>query len=119
DKAMVIQRYLRTTGGFTYSLILAPPAKGQSGSSAGYDPLTNFLVTKQGYCVQFATAMVMMSRAAGIPARMAIGFLPGTLDHGTWTVTASDAHTWPEPYLDGMGWTRFEPTPSRGVLPAY
>ena len=119
DKAMAIQQYLRATGGFTYSLTLAPPAKDRSGNDAGFDPLTNFLVTKQGYCVQFATAMVMMSRAAGIPARMAIGFLPGTRAKGVWTVTAADAHAWPELYLDGIGWTRFEPTPSRGTPPAY
>jgi len=119
DKAMAIQQYLRATGGFTYSLILAPPVTDQSGEDAGLDPLTNFLVTKQGYCVQFATAMVMMSRAAGIPARMAIGFLPGTADKGLWSVTASDAHTWPELYLDGIGWTRFEPTPSRATPPVY
>ncbi len=119
DKAMAIQQYLRATGGFTYSLTLAPPAKDNSGNDAGFDPLTNFLVTKQGYCVQFATAMVMMARAAGIPARMAIGFLPGSQSRGLWTVTASDAHTWPELYLDGIGWTRFEPTPSRGAPPVY
>jgi len=119
DKAMAIQQYLRANGGFKYSLTLAPPAKDQSGNVAGFDPLTNFLVTKRGYCVQFATAMVMMSRATGIPARMAIGFLPGTRDKGVWTVTASDAHAWPELYLDGIGWTRFEPTPSRAAPPAY
>ena len=119
DKAMAIQQYLRATGGFTYSLTLAPRSKDRSGNDAGFDPLTNFLVTKQGYCVQFATAMVMMSRAAGIPARMAIGFLPGTRAKGVWTVTAADAHAWPELYLDGIGWTRFEPTPSRATPPAY
>ena len=119
DQAMAIQQYLRATGGFTYSLTLAPPPKGQTFGDAGFDPLTNFLITKQGYCVQFATAMVMMSRAAGIPARMAIGFLPGTRNKGVWTVTASDAHAWPELYLDGVGWTRFEPTPSRAAPPAY
>lgn len=119
DKAMAIQQYLRATGGFTYSLILAPTIRNQSGDEAGLDPVSNFLVTKQGYCVQFATAMVMMSRAADIPARMAIGFLPGTGKAGVWTVTASDAHTWPELYLDGIGWTRFEPTPSRATPPVY
>jgi transglutaminase-like putative cysteine protease len=119
DKAMAIQQYLRVDGGFTYSLTLAAPAKDQSGNNAGFDSLTNFLVTKRGYCVQFATAMVMMSRAAGIPARMAIGFLPGTKAKGVWTVKASDAHAWPELYLEGIGWTRFEPTPSRGAPPAY
>ncbi len=119
DKAMAIQQYLRADGGFTYSLTLAPPAKNRSGNNAGFDPLTNFLVTKRGYCVQFATAMVMMSRAAGIPARMAIGFLPGTETKGVWTVKAADAHAWPELYLGGIGWTRFEPTPARGAPPAY
>jgi transglutaminase-like putative cysteine protease len=119
DKAMAIQQYLREDGGFTYSLILAPPAKDKSGNDAGFDPLTNFLVTKKGYCVQFATAMVMMSRAAGIPAHMALGFLPGTRSKGVWTVIAADAHAWPELYLDGLGWTRFEPTPSRAAPPAY
>jgi transglutaminase-like putative cysteine protease len=119
DKAMAIQQYLRADGGFGYSLILAPPARDRTGKVAGFDSLTNFLVTKKGYCVQFATAMVMMSRASGIPARMVLGFLPGTAAKGVWTVLAADAHAWPELYLEGIGWTRFEPTPSRGVLPAY
>ncbi len=119
DKAMAIQQYLREGGGFTYTLTLAPPARDQSGKDAGLDPLTNFLVTKRGYCVQFATAMVMMARAAGIPARMDLGFLPGTRSKGIWTVTASDAHAWPELYFDGLGWTRFEPTASRAAAPAY
>ncbi|MEP7034097.1 MAG: DUF3488 and transglutaminase-like domain-containing protein [Dermatophilaceae bacterium] len=119
DKAMAIQQYLRVAGGFTYSLTLAPPARDRSGKVAGYDPLTNFLVTKQGYCVQFATAMVMMSRAAGIPAHIAVGFTPGTFAKGVWTVTAADAHAWPELYLAGLGWTRFEPTPSRAAPPGY
>ena len=119
DKAMAIQQYLRADGGFTYSLTLAPPVKDRFGRDAGLDALSNFLVTKQGYCVQFATAMVMMSRAAGIPARMAIGFLPGAESKGVWTVIASDAHAWPELYLNGIGWTRFEPTPSRAAPPVY
>jgi transglutaminase-like putative cysteine protease len=119
DRAMAIQQYLRTDGGFSYSLTLAPPARNSSGKRAGSDPLTNFLATKKGYCVQFATAMVMMSRAAGIPARIAIGFLPGTQAKGVWTVLAADAHAWPELYLSGIGWTRFEPTPSRGAPPSY
>jgi transglutaminase-like putative cysteine protease len=119
DKAMAIQQYLRTDGGFTYSLTLAPPVKNRAGKDAGYDALTNFLITKQGYCVQFATAMVMMSRAAGIPARIDIGFLPGTEAKGVWTVVAADAHAWPELYLEGIGWTRFEPTPSRAAPPQY
>jgi len=119
DMAMAIQQYLREDGGFTYSLTLAPPARDKAGKVVGYDPLTNFLVTKQGYCVQFATAMVMMARTAGIPARIGIGFLPGTKTKGVWSVVAGDAHAWPELYLNGIGWTRFEPTPARALPPTY
>ena len=50
---------------------------------------------------------------------MTIGFLPGTETKGVRTVVAADAHAWPELYLGGIGWTRFEPTPSRGAPPAY
>src|SRR5690606_22468525 len=85
-------------------------------------PIGGFLDTRQGYCVQFATAMVMMARTEGIPARMAVGFLPGDPQpDGTRAVVASDAHTWPELWIDGMGWTRFEPTPGvrSEAPPAY
>jgi hypothetical protein len=120
EHAMAIQDYLRTGGGFTYSLTLTTE-KDRAGRPTGLDPLSNFLVTKQGYCVQFATAMIMMARNDGIPARMAIGFLPGSPTNGLWTVTAADAHAWPELYLDGLGWTRFEPTPAvrSGAPPVY
>jgi transglutaminase-like putative cysteine protease len=120
EHALAIQDYLRTSGGFTYSLTLTP-ARDSAGRPTDLDPLSNFLVTKQGYCVQFATAMIMMARSAGIPARIAIGFLPGSAVKGLWTVTAADAHAWPELYLDGIGWTRFEPTPAvrSGAPPIY
>jgi len=63
----------------------------------------------------------MLSRAAGIPARMAVGFLPGTADGpgGGRIVRVSDAHAWPELYFEGLGWVPFEPTPSRGSVPDY
>jgi len=117
--AMEIQRYLRGPE-FSYSLTLADPVLGPDGEPL--DPLSHFLETKQGYCTQFATAMVMLARAEGIPARLAVGFLPGTqgLD-GTRTVVAGDAHAWPELFINGLGWTRFEPTPSTrsGAAPFY
>ncbi|HET8601892.1 MAG TPA: DUF3488 and transglutaminase-like domain-containing protein [Segeticoccus sp.] len=120
-KAIAIQDYLRDPGRFTYSLTLAPPVRGKDGQLL--DPITHFLRTKRGYCVQFATAMIMMARAEGIPARMAVGFLPGTFNtnRNEWIVTAADAHAWPELYLEGLGWTRFEPTPSvrSGLPPLY
>jgi hypothetical protein len=63
----------------------------------------------------------MMARAQGIPARMAIGFLPGQLSGEQYVVRASDAHAWPELYFQGYGWLRFEPTPGvrTGSPPPY
>jgi type II secretory pathway pseudopilin PulG len=71
--------------------------------------------------VQFASTMVMMARAKGIPARMALGFLPGAQEEGLYTVRSSDAHAWPELWFPGAGWLRFEPTPAvrTGAAPIY
>ncbi|GAA5161628.1 transglutaminase [Ornithinimicrobium tianjinense] len=114
--AILIQDHFRRAP-YRYSLDLAPSAEADSG-----DPIGGFLATRQGYCVQFATAMVMMARTEGIPARMAVGFLPGQIQvDGSRKVVAADAHTWPELWIDGMGWTRFEPTPGirANQPPAY
>lgn len=121
DKAMAIQQYFRANGHFEYSLQLAPQTLDSHGRQKHLDPLSNFLETKKGYCVQFATGMVMLARASGIPARLVMGFLPGQLSGKDWTVRASDAHAWPELYFEGIGWTRFEPTPAErsGAPPAY
>ncbi|MEO6116667.1 MAG: transglutaminase domain-containing protein, partial [Pseudolysinimonas sp.] len=82
-----------------------------------------FLQKKAGYCVHFASAMAVMARVLGIPSRVAVGFQPGqptTKDGGTiFNVSTHDLHAWPELYFQGIGWLRFEPTPSRGVLPSY
>lgn len=111
----LLQQHFRS-GIYTYDLNLLP-GEGQDSS-----PIAHFLATQQGYCVQFATSMVMMARSQGIPARMALGFLPGEREpNGTWTIVASRAHTWPELWIDGMGWVRFEPTPAvrASQPPAY
>jgi transglutaminase-like putative cysteine protease len=120
EAAMAIQEHFRATS-YTYSLDLPGPVKDEDGRLVQYDPITHFLRTRTGYCVQFATGMVMLARASGIPARMAIGFLPGTLDKGVYTVRAADAHAWPELYFEGVGWLRFEPTPAArsGQAPPY
>lgn len=121
ETARNIQNYLRSSGGFTYSLQLADTRRGGDGQPL--DPLSNFLATKQGYCTQFASAMVMMARADGIPARLAVGFLPGdpTGTANQYAVRQSDAHAWPELWFSGIGWTRFEPTPGIRATdaPAY
>jgi transglutaminase-like putative cysteine protease len=122
EAAQAIQKYLRTDGGFRYSLQVPDTVRNDFGQLERPDAITLFLRSKVGYCVQFATAMVMMAREAGIPARMAIGYLPGTASRGSYTVTGAEAHAWPELFFEGIGWLRFEPTPSgtqSTVAPPY
>lgn len=108
-KAAELQAYLRG-GTFEYSTEPAP--------GSGYEALTNFLFEDQrGYCEQFAAAMAVMARVLGIPSRVAIGFLPGDKVGDTWEVTTHDLHAWPELYFEGIGWTRWEPTPGNGTVP--
>jgi transglutaminase-like putative cysteine protease len=122
ETARAIQKYLRSDGGFRYSLQLPDTVKNAQGQDERPDAVSLFLRSKIGYCTQFATAMVMMARQSGIPARLAIGFLPGTAEQGTYTVKAADAHAWPELFFEGVGWLRFEPTPSgtqNTIAPSY
>ncbi|MCQ1951039.1 DUF3488 and transglutaminase-like domain-containing protein [Arthrobacter sp. zg-Y859] len=127
-KAMAIQSYLRGPQ-FSYSL-QAPVEGGYDGN--GISVLSEFLERKAGYCVHFAAAMAVMARQEGIPSRMALGYAPGEgtgeTPDGTgpdgeplreFVVDSTDAHAWPELYFEGAGWVRFEPTPSRGSVPAY
>ena len=69
------------------------------------------LETRQGYCIHFATAFVLLARAEGIPARYVQGYYVPTAGKPTATVYTSMAHAWPEIYVDGAGWIAFEPTP--------
>jgi hypothetical protein len=90
--------------GFIYSLSTAP------GTSD--DDLVNFLDLKAGYCEQYAGAMAVMVRAAGVPARVVLGYTPGTVQpDGSRLITTDDAHAWVEVYFDGLGWVPFDPTP--------
>ncbi|MCC9146122.1 MULTISPECIES: DUF3488 and transglutaminase-like domain-containing protein [unclassified Arthrobacter] len=127
-KAMAIQGYLRGPE-FSYSLE-APVDGGYDGNGMGV--LSEFLEHKAGYCIHFAAAMTVMARNEGIPSRMALGYAPGRSTGQTpvgtgpngealreFEVDSTDAHAWPELYFEGAGWVRFEPTPSRGSVPAY
>ena len=103
QKASALQKYLRSDR-FTYSLEAPKEASG--------DSLADFLRDRRGYCVQFSGAMTAMARSLGIPARIAVGFAPGTpTGEDTYSVTMEQAHAWPELYFNGVGWVRFEPTP--------
>ncbi len=78
-------------------------------------PLATFLFSShRGYCQQFAGAMALLLRMGGVPARVATGFTPGTLDTGThrWVVSDLDAHAWVEAWFPHYGWVRFDPTPA-------
>ena len=56
-----------------------------------------------------------MMRSLGYPARVSVGFSPGTnLGNGSYSVLGKNAHAWPEVWFDGLGWVPFEPTPGRG-----
>ena len=106
DKALTLQTYLRQ---FDYSLDLDPPPPDQ-------DVVDYFLFDVQtGYCDYYASAMVVMARAVGLPARLAMGYASGTcdLDRGHYYVVEADAHSWPEIYFPGYGWIEFEPTAAR------
>lgn len=78
------------------------------------DALVSFLTrTHTGFCQQFATAMAVLVRALGYPARVAVGYRTGDLNDGAFTVTTEDAHAWVEVRFPGYGWLPFEPTPRR------
>lgn len=112
ERAVRLQDWFAVDGGFTYDTQVA--------SGTGATAISRFLREKQGFCVHFSFSMAAMARTLGIPARVAVGFTPGTpQSDGTMSVGLRDAHAWPELYFEGVGWTRFEPTPSRGSAPDY
>ena len=76
--------------------------------------LVNFLTKgKNGFCVQYAYAMTVLTRELGIPARFVVGYTGGTrLKDGSYVVKNTDAHAWTEVFFPSLGWIRFEPTPA-------
>ena len=118
DKAVAIQAYFRAPeNNFGYTLQASQP-------EPGGDALEAFLRGRQGFCQQYATAMAVLLRVAGIPSRVAVGFTPGTPIAGQknrYRVTTDNAHAWPEAWFAGAGWVRFEPTPSQSgaTVPDY
>jgi transglutaminase-like putative cysteine protease len=117
--ALAIQNHLRSAP-FAYDE-QTPVQQGYDGDGLGV--IAKFLAVKSGYCVHYASTMAVMARLEGIPARVVVGYQPGTRSivngHTVYTVTSNDLHAWPELYFDGFGWLRFEPTPGRGALATY
>jgi transglutaminase-like putative cysteine protease len=110
DKVLAIQRQFHSVG-FRYSTDVD--------AADDTDALLTFLTqTKTGFCQQYAAAMAVLVRELGIPARVAVGYRPGTLqDDGTYLVQSTDAHAWVEVFFEGYGWLSFEPTPGHGSHP--
>lgn len=105
DKVKAVEEYLRQ---YPYSLDV--PA-----TPSDRDFVDYFLFDlKKGYCSYYATAMVIMLRTIGIPARYVVGFrMPSSpSSDGKYRITAADAHAWVEVYFDDYGWITFEPTPN-------
>lgn len=109
QRTMDIYRYLTDPAqGFTYSL---RTKAGDSGSD-----LVDFLTNKAGYCQQYAAAMGIMLRVAGVPSRVVLGYThPAPDASNTFTVSTNNAHAWVEAYFAGLGWVPFDPTPLAGI----
>ncbi|MDR0505094.1 MAG: DUF3488 and transglutaminase-like domain-containing protein, partial [Bifidobacteriaceae bacterium] len=117
-QAYALQDYFRNPQRFVYSTSLPDD---QGFNNGGSQAVAAFLRAGSGYCVQFASAMALMARLLGIPARVALGFAPADQAEQTndgrviYTYTTRDLHAWPELYIPNLGWLSFEPTPGRGV----
>jgi transglutaminase-like putative cysteine protease len=109
DRALAIQNYLRK---FPYTLdVPAPPS--------GRDVADYFLFDlKKGYCDYYATSMVVLARAAGLPARLVVGYANGfyNIERAQYVVTENYAHSWVEIYFADIGWVEFEPTASEPAI---
>jgi len=79
----------------------------------GQDAVTDLLFhSRRGFCEQIGSALVVMARSLGIPARLAVGYVPGEFDAGRnqWVSRGTDAHAWAEVWFPGIGWHGFDPT---------
>jgi len=109
DRAVAIEHYLRK---IPYSLNV-------STGPAGADIVEYFLFRlKRGYCDYYATSMVVLARAAGLPARYVVGYIGEYYDQAEdiFIITADQSHAWPEIFFPGYGWVPFEPTGGRTAM---
>ncbi|HZX94635.1 MAG TPA: DUF3488 and transglutaminase-like domain-containing protein [Myxococcales bacterium] len=102
DAALAVERWL--TMALTYTRELP-------GEVA--DPISDFLFRRRaGHCELFSSAMVLMLRSLGIPARNVTGYYGGQrTDAGYYAVRAGDAHSWVEVWFPDAGYVSFDPTP--------
>jgi hypothetical protein len=106
-KAVALQNYLRRN--YAYTLDVPTPPGDQ-------DAVDYFLFDAPGgFCSYYASAMAVMLRAEGVPARVVTGYAMGAYDYerGAYKVTGSESHAWVEVFFPGYGWVEFEPTAAR------
>jgi hypothetical protein len=107
DASRAIEEHLQRDFGYTLDL-----------KAKGADPLADFLFNvREGHCEYFSTAMAVMLRTQGIPARVVNGFQRGEYNNaaGVYTVTQREAHSWVEVYFpETSSWVTFDPTPIAG-----
>jgi transglutaminase-like putative cysteine protease len=104
DKAKAIESYLRTN--YPYDLEIDAPPEDR-------DVVDYFLFDlRRGYCDYYATAMVVLARSSGLPARFVSGYAPGEYDapNAQYVIREKHAHSWAEIYFPEIGWVEFEPT---------
>ena len=108
DQTKAIQDYLRAH--ITYNELVDAPPQNRDG--------VDYLLFEhpEGYCNYYASAMAVMARAVGIPARIASGYSTGEYADGAFQVLESNAHSWVEVYFPNYGWILFEPTASKPEL---
>ena len=108
DKALNLQNYLLDPANFSYQADIKDEIQAECD---GLSSVECFATIGVGYCQYYASTMAMLLRQAGIPTRLAQGFLPTepTAD-GTETVTNGEAHAWVEVLFPGYGWVDFDPT---------
>ncbi|MCO5223832.1 MAG: transglutaminase domain-containing protein [Thermomicrobiales bacterium] len=106
-QSVLIEQWLRNN--ITYDLEVGLPPKGQD--------LVDYLLFdyRYGYCEHYASAMTVMLRTLGIPARVVVGYSPGQRDAvtGGFLYRQQNAHAWVEAFFPGYGWIPFEPTANR------
>jgi transglutaminase-like putative cysteine protease len=105
EKVLAIDKYL---AGIPYSQEVEKLPEGA-------DAVWDFLFTQEkGFCLHFASAMTVMLRSVGVPARLAVGYLPGDPGEvrGTYLLRDKHYHAWTQVYFPAYGWIDFEPTPA-------
>ena len=119
DLALNMQNYLLDTANFSYQSDIQDEIQAQC---AGLSSVECFATIRVGYCQYYASTMAILLRQAGIPTRLAQGFLPGPRSaDGTEVVDNGAAHAWVEVLFPGYGWVEFDPTGGVGqpvVIPS-